>query len=70
MVMVVVENSRNKSNDEYMKAEIVETTFRYPKLLRILVVSCLFYFHFLNSFLVFSENECLFLELTFVSGAD
>ena len=54
----------------HIHADIVETTFGYPKLRRILVISCLFYFRFLKSFLVISENECRFLELTFIFGAD
>ena len=53
-----------------LKAEIVEMTFGFPKLGRIIVISLLFYFRILVSFLVVSLNDCHFLELAFVSGAD
>ena len=52
------------------RAEIVETTFGCPKYGRIVVVSRLFYFCILMSFLVIYLNDRCFLELTFVSGAD
>ena len=51
-------------------AEIVETTLGYPKQCRIIVVSRLIYFRILMSFLVVSLNDCRFLELTFIIGAD
>ena len=52
------------------QAEIVETTFPFPKYGRIIVVSRLFYFRILMSFPEVPINDRRFLELTFVSGAD
>ena len=58
------------SGHKDLHAEIVETTFPFPKYGGIIVVSRLFYFHILMSFLVVPLNNHCFLELTFVSGAD
>ena len=51
-------------------AEIVETTFLFLKYGWIMVISGLFNFCILISFLVVPLNDRRFLELTFFSGAD
>ena len=53
-----------------LKAEIVGTTFGFPKKCQFWVISCLLYFQFLMLFQVVSINKCHLLELTFVSGAE
>ena len=53
-----------------LKAEIVEKTLEYPKKHWIIVVSRLFYFLILMSFLVVSLNNCPFSKRLSFLGAD